>query len=191
MSKALQIVTINVNGIDRQKAIDSAMTLLQFLREEINLTGTKKGCDLGECGCCSVLINGKPMLSCLTLAMEVAGEAVITIEGIADGPQLHPVQEAMVEAGAIQCGFCTPGMVINGVELIENNPNPSDDEIKRCVSATICRCTGYTKIEKAMKNAVKNSTGVEYYKRTVPANSVPANSVSDTAKKQNVAEDLA
>lgn len=166
MSKSLKIVTIKVNGVDRQKAIVSSMTLLEFLREELAMTGTKQGCDLGECGCCSVLVDGKPMLSCLTLAMEVQGHSVTTIEGIANGTQLHPVQEAMVEAGAIQCGFCTPGMVINGVALIENNSAPTDDDIKRCVSATICRCTGYTKIEQAMKNAAQNSSGVQYYKRS-------------------------
>ena len=173
MSDPLKIVSIKVNDHDRQKAIVSSMTLLEFLREELNMTGTKKGCDLGECGCCSVLIDGKPMLSCLTLAMQVSGQSVTTIEGIADGTKLHPVQDAMVKEGAIQCGYCTPGMVINGVELIENNPNPSDDEIKVCVSATICRCTGYTKIEKAMKTAINktkemNSEGVRYCKRTQP-----------------------
>jgi len=168
MSKPLKLVTIQVNGQERQKAIISSMTLLEFLREELNLTGTKKGCDLGECGCCSVLIDGKPMLSCLTLALEVAGQSVTTIEGIAEGTQLHPVQEAMVEEGAIQCGYCTPAMVINGVDLVENNPEPTDDEIKQCVSATICRCTGYTKIEKAMRMASKNSAKLAYVKRCLP-----------------------
>ncbi len=181
MSKALKIVTIKVNGQNRQKAVVSSITLLEFLREELDMTGTKKGCDLGECGCCSVLIEGKPMLSCLTLACEVAGQSVTTIEGIAQGTQLHPVQEAMVEEGAIQCGYCTPGMVINGVDLIENTPDPTDDEIKQCVSATICRCTGYTKIEKAMKTAAQtcsdmNSSGVQYYRRTDAAH-VNADSV--------------
>lgn len=166
MNNPLKIVTIKVNGQDRSKAIISSMTLLEFLREELDLTGTKKGCDLGECGCCSVLIDGRPMLSCLTLALEVAGRSITTIEGIAHGNQLHPVQQAMVEEGAIQCGYCTPGMVINGVDLIENNPDPNNSEIKQCVSATICRCTGYTKIEKAMKTAAKKSAGVKYYRRT-------------------------
>ncbi len=155
MKNALKIVTIKVNGQNRSKAIVSSMTLLEFLREELAMTGTKKGCDLGECGCCSVLINGKPMLSCLTLAFEAAGQSVVTIEGVSKGNQLHPVQQAMVEEGAIQCGYCTPGMVINGVDLIENNPDPSDEDIKRCVSATICRCTGYSKIVKAFRVAAK------------------------------------
>ena len=172
MSKALTIVTIEINGQQHSKAIVSSMTLLEFLREELTLTGTKRGCDLGECGCCSVLIDGKPMLSCLTLALQVAGRSVTTIEGIADETRLHPVQQAMVEKGAIQCGFCTPAMVINGVDLVENNPAPSDDEIKQCVSATLCRCTGYTKIEQAMKSAVQacrgqHEGGVEYIQRTV------------------------
>lgn len=166
MSKTLKLVTINVNGQDRQKAIISSMTLLEFLREEIALTGTKKGCDLGECGCCSVLVNGKPILSCLTLALEMEGRRVTTIEGIAAGTQLHPVQEAMVEEGAIQCGYCTPAMVINGVDLIENTNNPTDEDIKRCVSATICRCTGYTKIEKAMKVAADTSKNIDYVRRS-------------------------
>ncbi len=169
MNKALKIVTIKVNGQDRSRAILSSMTLLEFLREELSMTGTKKGCDLGECGCCSVLINGKPMLSCLTLALEAAGQSVITIEGISEGKHLHPVQQAMVQEGAIQCGFCTPGMVINGVDLIENTPSPTDEDIKRSVSATICRCTGYTKIEKAFKVAAKNvQQDKKYQRRTDP-----------------------
>ncbi len=166
MSKALKIVTIKVNGQNRSKAIVSSMTLLEFLREELNLTGSKKGCDLGECGCCSVLINGQPRLSCLTLAFDVVGDAVTTIEGIADGKQLHPVQEAMVEQGAIQCGYCTPGMVINGVDLIEKIVSPSDEQIKQCVAATLCRCTGYTKIIRAMKVASETCRQTTYVRRT-------------------------
>ncbi len=166
------LITIEVNGEKRQKAINASMTLLEFIREELTLTGTKRGCDLGECGCCSVLIDGKPMLSCLTLALEVEGQSVITIEGIAAGTQLHPVQEAMVEEGAIQCGFCTPAMVVNGVELIEKNPCPTDKQIKQCVSGTICRCTGYTKIEKAMRVASQKSSDVSYQKRTTDSSRV-------------------
>lgn len=148
------IVRLAVNGLSYERVVPCSMTLLEFLREELVLTGTKKGCDLGECGCCSVLMDGVPILSCIMLAVEAQGRPIRTIEGIADGNQLHPVQEAMVKEGAIQCGYCTPGMVINGVHLLENNPSPTDEEIKACISATICRCTGYTKIEKAMKCAV-------------------------------------
>ena len=126
------------------------MTLLEFLRDEARLTGTKRGCDLGDCGCCTVLLDGKPILSCLLLAVEAEGKKITTIEGIAKKNQLHPVQKAMVEHGAIQCGFCTPAMVLNAVSLVENNPSPSREEVKECLSGTICRCTGYTKIEKAI-----------------------------------------
>jgi 4-hydroxybenzoyl-CoA reductase subunit alpha len=148
------VVRLEVNGQLYEKAVPCSTTLLEFLREELSLTGTKKGCDLGECGCCTVLIDGAPMLSCMTLAAEAQGKAVETIEGIADGNHLHPVQKAMVEEGAIQCGFCTPAMVINGVHLVESIAAPTDHDIKSCISATICRCTGYTKIEKAMRCAV-------------------------------------
>ena len=135
------------------KAVPATMTLLDFLRDEIDLTGTKNGCDSGECGCCTVMINGVPMLSCIMLAREVEGRVITTIEGIAKGNHLHPVQEAMIEKGAIQCGYCTPAMVINGVHLLENNDNPSNDEVKECISATVCRCTGYNSIEKAIHSA--------------------------------------
>lgn len=148
------VVRLAVNGLLHEKIIPCSMTLLEFLREELALTGTKKGCDLGECGCCTVLVDGVPIVSCMTLAVEAQGKFITTIEGIADGNQLHPVQEAMVEEGAIQCGYCTPAMVINGVHLVESNPSPTEEEIKTCISATICRCTGYTKIENAMKRAV-------------------------------------
>lgn len=148
------IVRLDVNGQPYEKAVPSSMTLLEFLREELALTGTKMGCDLGECGCCSVLIDGVPIVSCMTLAVEAEGRSIKTIEGIADGNRLHSVQMAMVEEGAIQCGYCTPAMVVNGVHLVESNPSPTDEDIKTCISATICRCTGYTKIEKAMQRAV-------------------------------------
>lgn len=131
------------------------MTLLEFLRDEAGLTGTKRGCDIGDCGCCTVLLNGKPVLSCLLLAVEVTGKSITTIEGVAKGNTLHPVQEAFVKHGAIQCGFCTPAMVLNAVALIENNPTPNEEEVKECVSGTICRCTGYTKIEKAITSLNK------------------------------------
>jgi len=149
----MNLLKLNINGQDYVKAAPPSMTLLDFLREELSLTGTKNGCNSGECGCCSVMIDGKPMLSCIMLAVEAEGREIITIEGIADGNDLHPVQEAMVELGAIQCGYCTPAMVINGVHLLENNDNPTDNEVKECISATVCRCTGYTSIEKAMHHA--------------------------------------
>lgn len=146
----MKLLNLTINGREHTKAVSPSMTLLDFLREELNLTGTKNGCDNGACGCCSVMIDGKPMLSCIMLALEAEGAAITTIEGIAKGNELHPVQEAMIEMGAIQCGFCTPAMVINGVHMLAKNNNPGDDEVKECISATVCRCTGYNSIEKAM-----------------------------------------
>ncbi len=153
------LVTLAVNDNNYTKAICPRTTLLNFLREEIGLTGSKKGCDAGECGCCSVLIDGKPILSCITLAAEMQGRKITTIEGIGTKESPHPLQTAMVEEGAIQCGFCTPAMVINGVNLLENTKKLKKEvkrkEIKECISGTICRCTGYTKIEKAFETAAE------------------------------------
>lgn len=150
-----RMVNLEVNGRRWQRAVRPATTLLELLREELGLTGTKRGCDRGDCGCCTVHLDGKPVLSCLMLALETDGRKVTTIEGIARGTELHPVQEAMVEHGAIQCGFCTPAMVMNAIHLLETTPKPTRDEVKRCISGTICRCTGYTKIEKAVLAAAE------------------------------------
>ncbi len=150
------LVTLNINGHEQTKSISPSMSLLEFLREELDLTGTKKGCDQGDCGCCTVLIDSKPQLSCLLLAADMQEQEIKTIEGLADGSTLHPVQKAFVEEGALQCGYCTPSMILNGVHLLENNKNPSSKEIKTCVSGTICRCTGYTKIEEAIKKAAQS-----------------------------------
>lgn len=149
------LLTLNVNDFEYTKAIRPTSTLLNFLREEIHLTGTKRGCDDGECGCCSVLVNGKAILSCITLAAEVQNQKITTIEGIGTKAKPYVLQKTMVEAGAIQCGFCTPAMVINGFALLEKNIQPTKNEIKRCISGTICRCTGYTKIEKAFEVAAR------------------------------------
>ena len=150
-----RMIQIKINETDFQKIVLSSMTLLEFIREELHLTGTKKGCDVGDCGCCTVLLDEKPVLSCLLLAAEADGCKVTTIEGINEGNRLHPVQESMIEHGAIQCGFCTPAMVINAVHLLKQVPDPSRDEVKECISGTICRCTGYTKIEEAVLAAAK------------------------------------
>lgn len=153
MKPRIRTLVLNINGREYRRAVPEAATLIDVLREEISLTGTKRGCDLGECGCCTVLVDGRPMLSCLTLAAEVEKRAITTIEGLADGPELHPVQQALVEEGAIQCGFCTPSMALNAAALLAENPDPDDNAVKRCISGTICRCTGYTKIERAVKRA--------------------------------------
>jgi len=155
----MRVITLTVNGQKHSCAAPPSTTLLDYIREKLNLTGTKKGCDLGECGCCTVLADGQPVLSCLTLAPDMEDRKITTIEGLADGAQLHPVQKAFVEHGALQCGYCTPAMVLNAVALLENNPQPGRHDIKECVSGTLCRCTGYTKIEEAIEAAAKNSGG--------------------------------
>ena len=144
---------LKVNGVEYVRSVDPGITLLDYLREELTLTGTKKGCDLGECGCCTVHLDGKPILSCLMLAVEALGHEVTTIEGVASGNKYHPLQSSMVEEGAIQCGFCTPAMVMNGIYLLSKNKKPTSLEIKECISGTLCRCTGYTKIERAIARA--------------------------------------
>lgn len=155
-----RLLALRVNGVLHQGIAAPGTTLLEFLREELRLTGSKRGCDLGECGCCSVLVDGRPMLSCLLLAADLEGSEITTIEGIADGEKLHPLQQAMVDEGAIQCGFCTPAMVINGVHLFARTPAPTTEEIKTCISATVCRCTGYNRIEQAfVTTAAKLAAG--------------------------------
>ena len=149
------LLTLTINDREHTRAINPTTTLLEFLREELDLTGTKKGCDNGECGLCSILVNGKPILACLILAVEAEGQKIISIEGIGTISKPHVLQTKMVEEGAIQCGYCTPAMVINGVSLLRENPKPNKNEIKKCISGTICRCTGYTKIEKAILEASK------------------------------------
>lgn len=146
-------LSMKINGVEWQGFVESSWTLLDFLREQMNLTGTKRGCDMGDCGCCTVHLNDQPALSCLIPVLAADGGSVNTIEGIARGGELHPLQEAMVEAGAIQCGFCTPAMVMNGVHLLATNSSPTDQQIKEAISGTICRCTGYTKIEAAVRLA--------------------------------------
>jgi aerobic carbon-monoxide dehydrogenase small subunit len=127
-------------------------TLADMLREQLGLTGTKKGCEMGDCGSCTVILDGKPVNSCLVLAMQASGRTVTTIEGLASEKGLHPLQEAFVEKGAIQCGFCSPGMILSGKSLLDQNPNPGEEEIRRAISGNLCRCTGYQKIVEAIKS---------------------------------------
>ena len=145
-----QLININVNGTSYELAVKPNTTLVDVLREELRLTGTKKGCGLGDCGACTVLINGKAVNSCLVLAVEVEGQNILTIEGLAKGEELHPIQQAFVEKGSIQCGYCTPGMILRTKSLLDENPNPSEDEIKKALTGNLCRCTGYTKILEAI-----------------------------------------
>jgi len=149
------LINLKVNGESYEIAVDSHRTLLEALREDLLLTGTKKGCGIGDCGACTVLMDGVPVFSCLVLAVEADGHEIMTIEGMAEGPELHPIQQAFVEKGAIQCGFCTPGMVLNAYALLQENPEPSEKEIRRAISGNLCRCTGYQKIVEAIGEAGK------------------------------------
>jgi len=141
-----EIVTFKINGSTVEAMITPNITLAELLRDQLGLTGTKCSCGIGECGSCTVLVDGKPTLSCSTLAIAVRNKEILTIEGLADGAQLHPLQQAFIDSGAIQCGFCTPGMIMTAVALLEENPNPTRQEVKDGIGGNLCRCTGYVKI---------------------------------------------
>jgi carbon-monoxide dehydrogenase small subunit len=147
------IIELTVNGRKVEAAVDSNRTLLQFLREDLQLTGAKHGCGLGDCGACTVILNGNPVNACLALAVQARGGEVLTIEGLAENGKLHPIQEAFVEKGAIQCGFCTPGMILSAKALLDANPKPTETEIRTAISGNLCRCTGYQKIVEAIQEA--------------------------------------
>lgn len=150
------ILRLHVNGEDFEILTELNKTLLEVLREDLGLTGTKRGCDVGACGGCTVLIDGRPHLSCLTLATVVQGKKIITIEGLAQEGKFHPLQKAFVEKGAIQCGFCTPGMILTAKAFLDENPRPSQGEVKEAISGNICRCTGYVKIVEAILSVSEN-----------------------------------
>ncbi len=147
------LVRLRVNGVEHQVAIRPAATVLDVVRDELGLTGSHRGCDMGTCGCCTVLVDGRPWLGCLTLAAEVEGRALTTIEGLHGPERLHPVQEAFMTAGGSQCGFCTPGFILTSVALLRRTPDPSDREIREAISGNMCRCTGYMKIVEAIRVA--------------------------------------
>ncbi len=146
-------IRFTLNG--KETAVETApdRRAVDVLREEMGLTGTKEGCGSGDCGCCAVLVNGESRLSCLILAAQLAGREITTIEGFAQGEQLHPLQESFIDCGAVQCGFCTPGMIVSAADLLANNQSPTRDEIRRGLSGNICRCTGYQKIVDAVESA--------------------------------------
>ena len=152
---AVRLLSLEVNGQRQQRAVAPDITLLDFLREELGLTGSKRGCDLGECGCCAVLVDGRPMLACLLPAADLEHSAITTIEGIAEGATLHPLQQAMIDEGAVQCGYCTPAMVINGVHLFAGESRPDAEAIRNCIASTSCRCTGYNRIVQAFERTAE------------------------------------
>jgi carbon-monoxide dehydrogenase small subunit len=152
-------VRLTVNGTLYELGVHPWETLLEAIRDRLALTGTKEGCGLGECGACTVILDGKTVNSCLVLAVEADGKQVTTIEGLADGERLHPLQEAFIEHGGLQCGFCTPGMIVSAKALLDETPNPSGQEIRRGLAGNLCRCTGYTKIIDSVTSAAKKMRG--------------------------------
>ena len=156
-----KIIRLTVNGEPVEAAVAQNQTLVQFLREDLGLTGTKHGCGLGDCGACTVILDGKAVNSCLVLAIQANGSEVLTIEGLAENGKLHPLQQAFVDKGAIQCGFCTPGMILSAKALLEEKPNPTELEIRTALSGNLCRCTGYQKIVEAIDEAAKVMSGRE------------------------------
>jgi carbon-monoxide dehydrogenase small subunit len=153
-----EVIALDVNGERTELLLPVHKTLLEVLREDMQLTGTKHGCELGECGTCTVLVDGRPELSCLLLPVQVEGKAITTIEGLADGSTLHPLQQAFAELGAAQCGYCTPGILLSAKSLLETNTNPSRDEIREALAGNLCRCTGYAKILEAVELAAGRMT---------------------------------
>jgi len=148
-----RIASFTVNGSEYDVIVESHMLLIDILRDGLGLTGTKYACGAGDCGACTVLIDGRPSFSCLTLAVTAVGKSIVTIEGLTEEGELNPLQQAFVDAGAIQCGFCTPGMILSAKALLEENSEPSRDEIKRALAGNLCRCTGYVKIVDAVETA--------------------------------------
>lgn len=147
------LIETKINGISYRLEVEPHWTLLELLRDVLRLTGAKDGCGMGECGSCTVIMDGKTIYSCLTLAVRADGKEVLTIEGLARGEELDPVQKAFIEHGAFQCGFCTPGMILSGKALLDENPNPTEEEIRRGISGNLCRCTGYNMIVEAIQSA--------------------------------------
>ena len=158
-----ELITLRVNGEVRELAVQPHHTLLEVLREDLGLIGTKHGCELGECGACTVLLDGQPILACLTLPLEVQQSEITTIEGLERNGVLHPLQETFAELGAAQCGYCTPGMLLSGAALLAQYPQPTLEQMREALAGNLCRCTGYTKIYEAMQAASQRMGGAETY----------------------------
>ncbi len=153
-----KLISVTINDKEYELAVSPNQTLVDLIRNDLDLTGTKKGCEVGDCGSCTVIMDGKPVNSCLVLAVQANGKKITTIEGVATDEGLHPIQEAFVEHGAIQCGFCSPGMILSGKNLLESNPKPTELEIRTAISGNLCRCTGYQKIVEAIKDVSEKAT---------------------------------
>jgi carbon-monoxide dehydrogenase small subunit len=154
-------INLTVNGVERTAEVEPRLLLVQLLRQRFGLTGTHVGCDTSNCGACTVHLDGQPVKSCTVLAVQADGRTVVTIEGLGDGEDLHPVQQGFLECHGLQCGFCTPGMVLSAVALLEDNPDPSDEQIRRALEGNLCRCTGYQTIVDSVRWAAAHASGGE------------------------------
>lgn len=150
-----RVIKFTLNGVERDEYVQDNMTMVDFLRKQMNLTGTKRGCEEGECGACTILLDGRAVASCMMLAVEADGYEIVTIEGVKKDGVLHPVQKAFIDKWALQCGFCTPGMIMSALSLLSENPHPTEHEIREGISGNLCRCTGYAKIVEAIDAAAK------------------------------------
>jgi carbon-monoxide dehydrogenase small subunit len=154
-----KLINLTINQKEYEVAVSPNLTLVDLLREQLELTGTKKGCEVGDCGSCTVIMDGKPVNSCLVLAAQANGKKILTIEGLETDEGLHPIQRSFVDKGAIQCGFCSSGMILSAKSLLESKPNPDEADIRMALSGNLCRCTGYQKIVEAIKDATEKSSG--------------------------------
>jgi aerobic-type carbon monoxide dehydrogenase small subunit (CoxS/CutS family) len=153
------VITLNVNGDVHEVLISPNHTLLEVLRDKLGLMGTKRGCDLGACGACTVLIDGEAYLSCILLAMDATGKEIVTIEGLSESGELHPLQQSFVEVGGLQCGFCTPGIVMTAKAILDEEPSPTEESVKRKMAGNLCRCTGYKKVIEAVMSVPGRKEG--------------------------------
>jgi aerobic carbon-monoxide dehydrogenase small subunit len=156
-----RIVRLDINNEIREVIVRPRESLLDVLRNKLDLTGTKMGCNEGDCGACTVIMGGRAVNACLVLAVEAEGQKIMTIEGLSGGPKLHPLQDAFIRYGGFQCGFCTPGMLLSAKVLLDENPDPTDEEIRKGISGNLCRCTGYVKIVDSIREAAKVMKGIE------------------------------
>jgi carbon-monoxide dehydrogenase small subunit len=150
-----QLISVNINGQQCKREVEPRMLLVDFIRSELGLTGTHIGCDTGHCGACTIILNGVSVKSCMLFAAQVNGASILTIEGVAKDPNLRPIQDAFLEQHALQCGYCTPGMILSSLFLLQSNPQPSDEEIKEGIEGNLCRCTGYLGVVNAVKTAAR------------------------------------